>query len=112
MSQVVTARKIARHYNAGLEDAIASTQAHNDQVAHDLLESGATGKDINRALLPIPERCPEDLNGRFVRKFLRAFNWRKVSRNTGGNYLAARMHILYFQVYTFVFVGGGSARYS
>ena len=68
MSQVVTARKIARHYNAGLEDAIASTQAHNDQVAHDLLESGATGKDINRALLPIPERCPENLDGRFVRK--------------------------------------------
>lgn len=84
---VVTVRRIARHYNKGLDDAIRRTDEFNTQTTQEMVAAGVSAKDIDKVLIPRPLPCPENLSVRWCRRFLRAYNWRKVSRNTAGNYL-------------------------
>ena len=90
LSQAATAKKIAQEYNQGLEAAKAAVQEHNATLAAKFIEAGVSKKFIQQSLLPEPQRCPEDLNMAFVRRYLRAFNWKKTQRNTSGSYLAFR----------------------
>lgn len=85
---VVTAKRLAREYNSGLDAARQEVQEHNEKVSAELAEAGVPKSQIRRSLLPWPAPCPEDLDSGFIRKFLRAFNWSRASRNTSGQYLA------------------------
>ena len=88
-------RRLAREYNQGLDQAIADTQEHNRKVAADFQAAGVKGKFMATSFLPLPRRCPEDLDLRWVRQFLHAFNWRRVARNTAGQYLAPLLDAAY-----------------
>ena len=93
IAQVVTVNRLAREYNAGLQAAQDAVQAQNDQLSVELADAGVDVKFIKKSLIPVPMPCPENLDMKFVRKYLAAFNWRKSSRNTSGNYLVFRQHI-------------------
>ena len=84
----MTAKRLAREYNSGLDAARLEVQEHNEKVSAELAEAGVPKSQIRRSLLPWPAPCPEDLDSGFIRKFLRAFNWSRASRNTSGQYLA------------------------
>ena len=87
--KVVTRNRLAKEYNTGLEAAKEAVHQHNQRMRAELCEAGVPKKHIAKALLPEPMPCPENLNMRFVRKFLSAFHWKQASRNTSGNYLAS-----------------------
>ena len=88
-TKVVTARRLAREYNAGLPALVEEAQSHNERIVQEFKEVGIVrSRDIKASLMPLPQPCPEDINMRFVRKFWGAFNWRKAARNTPGQYLA------------------------
>lgn len=84
--QVVTAKKLAREYNSGLDDAKHSVEAHNLEMRSELEKIGADHATISRCLLPEPQECP-DLNGRWCRRFLELMKWRHAPLNTPGAYL-------------------------
>lgn len=58
-------------------------------MTQEMVAAGVPAKDIDKVLIPRPLPCPENLSVRWCQRFLRAFNWRKVSRNTAGNYLVS-----------------------
>lgn len=92
-------RRIAKNYNIGLEPAIAAVEEHNNKVRDEMINAGSNGQDIRKSLLELPYKCPEKLNSRWCSKFLKAFDWRKVARNTAGNYLALWLHTNIFYKY-------------
>ena len=92
MFEVVPVRRIAREYNQGLPEVIQQAEEHNQKVMEEFRAAGVKSKFTKKALLSIPKRCPEDLDIRWVRRFMRAFNWKKSSRNTAGQYLDAWHH--------------------
>ena len=83
----MTVRRLAREYNAGLAKAVDEAQRHNAEVVEMFKSAGVKCKFVSRSLLPMPQPCPEDLGMNWVRKFLKAYSWRKTSRNTAGQYL-------------------------
>ena len=97
--KVATMNKLAREYNAGLEAAIEQVQQHNLKVQAEMTKAGVHQKHIKKSLLPIPEKCPENAGRRFCRRWLTAFNWRRASRNTSGQYLDSWWHDMYWYIY-------------
>lgn len=63
-------------------------------MTQEMVAAGVPAKDIDKVLIPRPLPCPENLSVRWCQRFLRAFNWRKVSRNTAGNYLVSWLLIV------------------
>ena len=86
-AQVLSARKIAREYNAGLDAAIAAVDQHNQKTVDEMTAVGVHAKHIKKALLPRPLKCPEELNARFCRRWMKTFQWKRAARNTAGAYL-------------------------
>lgn len=62
-------------------------------MTQEMVAAGVSAKDIDKVLIPRPLPCPENLSVRWCRRFLRAYNWRKVSRNTAGNYLVSWLQL-------------------
>lgn len=85
-SKVVTASKLARDYNKGLEEAKAAVALHNERMTQDLVAAGACRDTLHRCLLPEPQECPP-LDGRWCRRFLEMMRWKQSPVNTGGAYL-------------------------
>ena len=82
--------KLAKEYNAGLEAAQEKAREHNQEVIREFAEVGIVkGKHLKESLLPIPQPCPENLDKRWVRSLFAAFSWRKMARNTAGQYLVS-----------------------
>lgn len=79
--------RIARDYNQGLAAAQEVVRTHNARISQELADAGVAIKHIKKSLIPVPQPCPENLGMKWVRKYLAAFQWKKVSRNTSGNYL-------------------------
>ena len=89
--EVATVRRIARNYNAGLAQAQKVAREHNERVIEEFSAVGLVKcRQVRSSLMPIPFPCPETLGLHFVRKFMRAFDWKRAARNTGGQYLASR----------------------
>ena len=87
-TEVLTARRLAREYNAGLQDAIQKAEEHNRKVIDEFKECGVVrSKYLQSSLVPLPTPCPEELNMKWVRRFMAAFNWKRRARNTSGQYL-------------------------
>lgn len=92
--------KLAKQYNEGLAAAREAVEEHNEQLRREFIEAGVSRKFIKKSLLPIPMPCPEDLNMKFVRRFMAAFNWKRVSRNTAGAYLDLHLKWIFFLLRT------------
>ena len=93
IAQAVTVNRIAKEWNQGLEEAREAVRAQNETLSMELSQAGVDKNITSKSLIPEPVACPEDLDSTFVRKYLRAFNWKKTSRNTSGNYLDFRQHV-------------------
>ena len=87
--QVVTVRRLAREYNKGLEKARQKAIDYNNKLMQDLKDAGVKAKYLSSSFVPIPQACPENLDMKWVRRFLKAYQWKKVARNTAGQYLAS-----------------------
>ena len=86
VTEVVTASRLARDYNAGLEAAQDAVALHNEEMTSELVKIRATKATIQRCLLPMPEECPV-LNHRWCRRFLQLMRWKNQPVNTAGSYL-------------------------
>ena len=80
--------KLAKQYNEGLATAREAVEEHNEQLRREFIEAGV----IKKSLLPIPMPCREDLNMKFVRRFMT----KQVSRNTAGAYLDLHLKWIFF----------------
>ena len=69
-------------------------------MTQEMMAAGVPAKDIDKVLIPRPCPCPEDLSIRWCQRFLRAFNWKRVSRNTAGNYLVSWLLIVWVHIGT------------
>ncbi|CAK8989314.1 Uncharacterized protein (Fragment), partial [Durusdinium trenchii] len=82
--KVVTVRRLAREYNKGLEKARQKAIDYNNKLMQDLKDAGVKAKYLSSSFVPIPQACPENLDMKWVRRFLKAYQWKKVARNTAG----------------------------
>lgn len=86
LPQVVTAQRLGREYNEGLDEARQKVIAHNAEMEAELEKVGASRATIQRCLLPEPQKCPA-LDGRWCRRFLELMRRRRSPVNTAGTYL-------------------------
>ena len=82
--------RLAKEYNAGLAEAQKQAREHNEKVLREFRDVGVVKASfLKTSLVPIPQPCPEELDARWVSKFMSAFSWKRAARNTAGQYLAS-----------------------
>lgn len=102
-NQAVTANRLAKEYNEGLDEAVRQAHEHNRKIVEDFKAVGVIrAKHFKHSLVPIPRKCPTNLDKRWVRKFLLTFGWTKASRNTAGQYLEAGIWFRNFVCFAFI----------